>query len=294
MSGSRDKKYIMFIDETGTSKGPKPFTITGVIFEYKYCIDNDNGTASPLKQELNRFKNNCFGRTNLHLHLKQIITCEKPFTRDDGVTIRHLTNFWGRLPEFLGALDMKIISVTVDKSKLASYYTTPKDCYVVAFSHLMESFYSFLNAPNITTARIVLESRDENSNLTVQKAFFDIFNSGTASIDVEANKSKIKGFLFAKKDDIQYQSGLEIADLVCNPLSRARLGLVDAAPKNIKYGEENKIFKSLKSKLYSGNTSSADPLLDLRNWGFKKIPVVKRQRKWNDDSTTDIEVEYFI
>lgn len=292
-SRPKEIKYIMFIDETGTSNGPNPFTITGVVFEYKYCIDAKN-SPSQLKKELNKFKNNCFGKSSIHLHLKQIITCEEPFTPANGVTIKHLQNFWGKLPTFLSSLDMRIISVTVDKTKMGTYYNNHKDFYVVAFSHLMESFFSLLDDPHVTSARIVLESRDDYSNLKVQKAFFDIFNSGTASIDVDSNREKIKGFIFAKKDDSNYQSGLEIADLVCNPLNRARLGLVDADPKNVIYGKENKIFKALKNKLYIGNATLPDPMQDLRNWGFKKIPVVKRQRKWIDDSKEGTDIEFFI
>lgn len=293
-SKTRNKKYVMFIDETGTSKGPNPFTITGVIMEYKYCIDPEHG-VSPLKHELNRFKNNCFGTTNIHLHLKQITACKTPFTVSEGVTLRHIANFWTRLPNFLNGIDMKIISVTVDKTKVEQYYSTPKDYYVVAFSHLLESFYSFLNNSDVESARIVLESRDEFLNLEVQKAFFDIFNAGTATVDVQMSKNKIKGFEFANKTDATYQSGLELADLVCNPLNRARLGKIDANPTNFRYGKENKIFKALKEKIYIGEgVSIPDPTFDFRNWGFKKIPVVKRQRQWEDDTNVNKEIEYNI
>jgi hypothetical protein len=124
----------------------------------------------------------------------------------------------------------------------------------------------------------VLESRDDYQNLLIQKAFFDIFNSGTVHLNVIDNSDKIKGFVFAGKEDQLYQSGLEIADLVCNPLSRLRRGLKkEVNPRNVTYGENNPIFSAIRNKIFIGN-----PEHDFRNWGFKKVPIVKRLRIWEN------------
>jgi hypothetical protein len=277
MSQKNDKKYIMFIDETGKPSGNSPFTVTGVVMEYKYSVEN-NGSQSALKRKLNRFKNECFGKTDIHLHLKQILTAETPFSKDDGVTIRQLRNFWRKLPDFLADIEFTIISVTVDKDKLKQYYLTPKDPYEVAFAHILEAFYSFISLHNASSARIVLESRDDYQNLLIQKAFFDIFNSGTVHLNVVDNSDKIKGFVFADKQDTKYQAGLEIADLVCNPLSRVRRGLKEVSPRHVEYGDDNPIFVAIKDKIFVGNTSH-----DFRNWGFKKVPIVKKIRPWQNN-----------
>lgn len=263
----------MFIDETGTSTGSNPFTVTGVIMEHKYCI-GDGGHSSPLQKKLEGFKNICFGKTNVHLHLKQILSAESPFSLVD-VTKKQIGDFWDKLPTLFNDLDFTVISVTVDKKKLSEYYLTPKDPYEVAFAHILESFYSFISLNNAKSARIVLESRDDNQNLIVQKAFFDIFNAGTVHLNVKDNSDKIKGFIFADKRDSKYQWGLEVADLVCNPLSRARRGLKDVNPKYYEYPADNPIFKSLQSKIFVGNHQH-----DFRNWGFKKVPIVKKMRPW--------------
>lgn len=42
------------------------------------------------------------------------------------------------------------------------------------------------------------------------------------------------------KEDADYREGLEIADILCNPLSRARRGLIEANPKCMQYGEKTK------------------------------------------------------
>ncbi|MDK8643448.1 DUF3800 domain-containing protein [Niallia taxi] len=271
---AKKKKYIMFIDETGDGI-TTPFTLTGAIFEHKYCIDQNE--ESELKEKINKLKVDCFGTKDIVLHLNDISRGLKAFK---GFPNDKRTKFYEELPAFLKGLDFKIVSITVDGAKMSEYYTTPKkDHYVIAFTHLMEAFYSILSPAQIESGRVVLESRDDNENLSVQKAFFEVFNKGTLHVDVEEQREKIKGFTLAPKGDPVYQSGLEIADIICNPLSRVRQGKIEAAPKCMRsYGNENKIFKAIKDKIYVGNPSH-----DFRNWGFKKVPIVKKKREWIDD-----------
>lgn len=282
---SRAKKYVMFIDETGIPEKEGPFTVTGVIFEYKYSFDNlEAGTTCKLKKELMDFKLDCFNNKNIHFHLKDIASGSHDFSKEKGIEKSQLIRFWNNLPDFLSRLDFKIISVTVNKKKLRDFYHTPKDPYVVAFSHIMESFYSFINNEEVESARIILEARDDFKNLKIQKAFFDIFNSGTTHMDIDIARSKIKGFRFEDKQ--VGLAGLEIADLVCNPLSRVRRGLVEANPRSIFYGKENKIFNALRDKIYNKDIEQ-----DFRNWGFKLVPITKKNRIWTNEITDKITTE---
>ena len=148
--------------------------------------------------------------------------------------------------------------------------------------HILQNFYSFIDNEEVESAKIVIEGRDDYSNLLVQKAFFDVFNNGTTYLNVKQRlRNKIKGFVIAKKGDSIYQAGLEIADLLCNPLCRVRQGKIELNPKCMKkdeYGTENKIFKVIKPKIYC-----KDDITDMRNWGFKKVPIVKKKRDWIND-----------
>jgi hypothetical protein len=275
------KKYVMFIDETGSADlnmMDQPFTLTGVIFEHKYAIDHD-GKEAELNKMVRSLKHKCFGTDQIALHLDHISRGKgqyKTIPNDKRLT------FYNELPSFLSTLQFNIISVTVDKAKLKEYYNPSKDPYIVAFMHVLTSYYSFINNNNTESARIIIESRDDAQNLTVQKAFFDVFNSGTIHLDVAHHlREKVKGFIIAKKDDHLYQAGLEVADLVCNPLSRVRRGLIEANPKCMRhgeYGEKNKIFSSIKDKIYTATGEQ-----DLRNWGFQKVPITKKKRDWVDN-----------
>ncbi|BCB39509.1 amidohydrolase [Bacillus cereus] len=278
----KKKKYILFIDETGISQSStEPFTLTGVIFENKYAV-NQEGDLSELHKKINVLKQQCFGTEDVLLHLDHISRGKGEFS---SFTPAQRAGFYHRLPNFLAGLDFKIISVTVDKSKLRQYFQAHKDPYVVAFIHILETFYSFLSQSHVENARIVLESRDDFENLLIQKAFFEVFNNGTMHLDFQGYREKIKGFILAKKGDSLYQSGLEIADLICNPISRVRKGVIEARPRCMSnYGNENKIFKSIKTKIYSPSDEK-----DIRNWGFKKIPITKKKRDWIDDPKSNDE-----
>jgi len=261
-------KYTMFIDETGTANGMDFFGVVGVIFKDSESYNQNRGVIPRLKQQVDSFKRACFGRDDFVFHLEEIAGNKEPFRSVDGVTRSQLTKFWNDLPSFLQGLDFKIIFVSVDKQVLNEYYKTPKDPYVVAFSHIMKSFLDFISAPQVESARIVLESRDDFHNFQVQKAFFDIYNSGTVHLDItDEIKKKIKGFLFLDKHN--YNAGLEIADLVCSPLSRVNRGLVEVNPKRIIYGKTNRIYPAIESKIYVGK-----PEHSKENWGFKKVPIV--------------------
>ena len=277
------KKYIMFVDETGTTSDRRsPFTVTGVIFEYKYAYQPDHAAqACELKSKLDSLKSQCFGRTDLVLHMRDLLNAQKAFSAKNGISNDQLQKFWDLLPSFLQELEFTIISVTVDREKLNDFYATPKDPYTVAFSHIMKSLYAFLSQPIVESVRIVLESRGERGDFQIQKAFFDIFNTGTVHLDVEPYKNKILSFTFSDKHHVHYQYGCEIADVVCLPLSRARRGLVEVKPKHVTYGNRNKIFTAIKGKLFSANANQ-----DVRNWGFKKVPIIKKHRLWHDDTNT--------
>lgn len=262
----------MFIDETGTStERDKPFSVTGIIFDNRFLINQ-------LGPSIEAFKSSCFGRKDIPLHLTKIVNVKEPYRVADGVSPEHLKKFWDDLPQFLASLDFQIISVTVDKPKLENYFATHKDAYEVAFAHIMKSFYSFLSSPDVVTAKIVLEARDDYNNFLIQKAFFDIFNHGTVHLNFENYKDKLKGFIFSDKVNPQYKYGLEIADILCNPLNRVRLGLIEAKPKHINYGHDNKIFRAIKDKIYVKDQDH-----DFRNWGFKKVPITKKVRLWVDN-----------
>lgn len=277
----KGKKYIMFIDETGSpdiNQLEQPFSVIGVIFEYKYCMDM-NDVKSKLKEQIDNLKNELFGKCDLILHMLDISSG----TREFGEFEKDVRcDFFRKLPDFMRELEFSIISVTVDKEKLRKYYTPSKDPYVIAFTHVLQNYYSFINKNNAESARIIVESRDDNSNLIVQKAFFDVFNNGTTLLDIDkCTKDKIKGFIMAKKGDPEYISGLEIADLLCSVVSRARRGLIEVNPKCMKkgeYGTDNKIFVAIKDKIYCPTNNEED----IRNWGFMKVPNVKKLRAWND------------
>lgn len=271
-----NKKYVLFIDETGSADDQDMFGMTGVIFEHKYAVADDN-SSSELKRRLDLYKQACFNNKNLTIHLNDISRGKKDFQI---FTAGQRALFIKSMPEVLNSLDFQIISVTIDKAKLNSYFSPSKNPYIIAFTHILEVFYMFIEKVNAESARIVIEARDDKQNLTVQKAFFDVYSNGTIHVNCEKYKDKITGFIIAEKGQGKYQYGLEVADLVCNPIHRVRQGKIELAPKCFKYPKENKIFRVLKNKIFSPSNE-----LDIRNWGFKKIPILKKERVWDDTPT---------
>lgn len=102
------------------------------------------------------------------LHLTDIARRKKEFK---DISEEQRKKFYDELPKFLASLDFTIISVTVDKQKLESYYTPSKNPYIVAFTYILQNFYSFIHINDVDSARIVIEARDDSKNLAIQKSF---------------------------------------------------------------------------------------------------------------------------
>ncbi len=43
----------------------------------------------------------------------------------------------------------------------------------------------------------------------------------------------------------------------------------------MQYGEKNKIFKSVRNKIYTPTSVN-----DIRNWGFKEVPIIEPVGPW--------------
>jgi hypothetical protein len=64
---------------------------------------------------------------------------------------------------------------------------------------VLQNFYSFISKNNVESARIVIDGRDDASNLKVQKAFFDVFNNGTTHLSIEKELRDMKKALWRIK-----------------------------------------------------------------------------------------------
>lgn len=269
------KKYVLFVDETGRAdiNLDEQFSLAGVICEYKYSVNSEN--ESELTKKLNEYKNEIFGREDLNIHLLDIINGKKEYKNIHRSKRR---KFISELHTIFKDIECTIISITVNKENLKAYYTPNKDPYIIAFSQLLQCYYSFIMNNKVDSAKIVIEGIEDKKDLHVQKAFFDVFNNGDAYLKInEQIQEKITGFIVAKKGDCKYKSGLELVDIICNPLCRVKSGKSEIYKKMFAdydrdYGQENKIFNAVKNKIYT--KTSVD---DISNWGFKEIPIINNE-----------------
>ncbi|HII4442023.1 DUF3800 domain-containing protein [Clostridium perfringens] len=257
-----NKKCIMFVDETGTvsiSETNSTFGLTGVIFNLKYYNE------SMFKENFMNFKKDVFGENPPNLHLVDIINGRRDFSN---INIETKKDFLRKIPMFLRNVDFDIISVTINKDELINNNILLKDIYDIALSELMDSYYAYIHKNNISTARIVLESREDDCNIVTQNAFFTVYNHGTLLRKSENNiKEKITGFILAPKGDIKYGAGLEIADILCNPLTRVRIGKKEISKRGLDHNN-NTIYDSVKDKIFNINN-------DVFNHGFKCLPSLQ-------------------
>lgn len=267
----RPKKYEVYFDESGLPDGNPGghFTLIACVIE--------KGNIEELNIRLQQFKEECFGNKNIILHLMDIHRKQNDFAIGK-VTNSQIAYFKKNIPKFLEKQKVIIFSATIDKERLHKYFKSPKDDYSIAFSHIMKSIYHFIDDEKVEQIDIYLESRNETSNFKVQKSFFNTFFNGNLHLEIKQElRKKIKRFVFKYKSD--NISGLQLADIICSPIKTIRVYGSDPEQldKKTDISLEVDIFNSIRNKFYN-------PLdfEDIKNWSFKKVPVIKKPGIWTD------------
>lgn len=264
MRYGRHKRCIMFVDETGVTDitdTNSVFGLIGVIFK----SNEINNYESEFYKQLQQLKQECFEDKFITLHLTDIIRKRSDFKC---MKVSQIQKFIDNIDSFINGLNIEIISITVNKQSLQKYTEDLKDIYEIAFAHLLESYYLHIKKYDIKSAKIVIEQRDDFENFLVQNTFFKVFNNGTTYFNINDElRSRIKGFILAPKGDEKYGCGLEIADILCNPISRIRVGYSnELSNSSLIEHRNNTIFNAVKNKIFNIDN-------DLLNWGFRFIPI---------------------
>lgn len=241
------KKYIMFVDERGflSTDINNNFSMVGVIFEYDYCVNLKNKQCE-LKTKLNQYKKEVFGSNSYNVFLDDVMLKETVIKKIDEKKRKEFVN---ELPLLFKSLKFTIIS-----SAMKQDVNNVKESYSIATKNLLESYYSFIMKKNGEVGGIIMEARDKTASHIIQQSFFDVYSERSKILSrLEGIQDKINTFIVSEKDNETYGSGLEVSNIVNNILFRVSNGLREIDSKLIsyvEYGDKEKIFKEVKSKIY--------------------------------------------
>lgn len=209
---------VLFLDESGdhnlirVDTSHPVFVLGGIIADKDYA-------EGQMQQQVNAFKQELFGNTDLHLHTADFTRQKNGFERMKDRSFCNL--FYTKLNELIDSLDIKIIACVVKKElHFQKYGMDAVDPYHLSLNVLVERF-CFEIGDNENSGAIIAENRDATLDRQLELAWLNLKVSGTKFLQAaDINKRIISLNLMSKKAKL---AGLELADAIVTPIAREML-----------------------------------------------------------------------
>jgi hypothetical protein len=212
---------VMFLDESGIHGLSRKhlesnypiFVLGGVIADRAYVRE-------VIEPEMNQFKAEYFGRTDIILHTVNMNegTGDYDFLADEGIR----NDFYNDLHQLLDKWDYKVIACVIKKPELvAKYGENANDPYHYSLNLLVERFCKELG-DDLDTGFICAENRGGSLDRELMQEWERLRTEGTYYASARRIDNRIVGLdLRDKKPNL---AGMQLADLVITPIGRHILG----------------------------------------------------------------------
>lgn len=213
---------VLFLDESGDHNlsviDPQYplFVLGGVIMDQGYA-------EGELTDQLNAFKDDLFGRTDIILHTADIARNRNGFEALKDVAFRK--RFYDVLNDLMRRLEYTAVACAIRKDEhLGQYGVAALDPYMLSLDVLVERFCFDIGATG-GGGVIVAEKRDPTLDRELELAWLNLKIRGTRYIRARDIDERLVGLnLRSKHDNV---AGLQLADLVVSPIGRHVLGKQD-------------------------------------------------------------------
>lgn len=217
---------LMYIDESGDHNlDPKKIDKSYPIFVLAGCVLEEDYYNSTFVPKFNAFKKDLFGDSNLCLHTLEMSRPEK--SKDKRYLLfrnkKFRAKFYLELNKLIKNTEFTLISCSILKTNyLSKYGLSALDPYLLSFDNLVNRLVFDLKN---NKGKIFAEKRHDNLDQQLEIAWLNIKVSGTNKAKPAEIKEKIENLqLIDKKTN---DAGLQLADLVANPIGRHVLKMKD-------------------------------------------------------------------
>ena len=206
--------------------------------------------------EIDQLKSECFGNTNVVLHLYDVKQKRGEFASLQNQQLRR--RFWSKMISLMRNWDYTVIACAIRKTDhRAKYGSSARDPYFYALEIIVERFALCLDEID-DAGLIVAEARRPDLDLGFQTNFNYWWSNGTGPhgtyLDASTIQVRISGAQLEKKS--ANIAGLQLADFVLSPIGRHLLGKPDGQGWQI---AEEKFRRDPETGSYVG-------------WGLKVLP----------------------
>lgn len=240
--------YSLYLDEILPNGPFKYFCLAGVV------IKEDNYVEKVIPS-INKIKNEVFGDTTVILHEQEIRKPERgtvfEIFKDEEVR----NKYWNSVVDFFATENFNVFSVSIHQDELERIYPGMRDKYFISLQVILENFVHFLLRVN-GKGNIMVESRNPSQNEQLQFHFHNLKANGTLFYEQRILQSHLGTISFPLKADNII--GLQIADMIPNPLNRELSEMKQKVPEPI--------IEAIKQKSYDGGIDQQ------QRFGIKIIP----------------------
>jgi hypothetical protein len=210
---------VLYLDESGDHNlqviDPlyPAFVLGGVLLDEAYAIGE-------LEVEVRRFKRELFGREDLVLHTADITRNRNGFEHLIDAAARD--RFYERLNALMRSLPFEVLACAVRKPEYRRRHgISAADPYTVGLRVLVEQLCHVVG-DQMDGGRIVAERRGPDLDRQAELAWAALQLQGAGEITPATVRARIVGLEYHHKAD--NVAGLQLADLVVNPIGRHLLG----------------------------------------------------------------------
>lgn len=239
------KEYTLYLDEILPLQNLKYFCLAGVIIEGDHY-------QKEIVPAINKIKRDIFEDENIILHESNI---RRPQAGTDYMKVKKPAArnlYFTKINEFFTQKEFVVLGAALHGSNAESIYPNHRDRYFVCLQIILENFTHFL-MKNDATGKILIESRNPKQDEQLRKHFNNLrFTTGTLFYNPKDISRYIKSIDFPSKQENNI--GLQIADMIPNPMNRQLSGMSQVVPD---------LINVITSKIYDGNVNNA------RRFGMK-------------------------
>ncbi|HDR7327125.1 TPA: DUF3800 domain-containing protein, partial [Bacillus toyonensis] len=145
-----------------------------------------------------------------------------------------------KINELFQNQNFHVLGVAIHEQDLERLYPNLRDKYFISLQVILENYVNFLER-NDGIGNIVIESRNPKQNQQLQNHFYNLKATGTLFYEQSVLQKHLGTISFPLK--AENITGLQIADMIPNPLNRDLSGMEQKIPG---------LIKNIKQKVYDG------------------------------------------
>ncbi len=233
---------VMFIDESGDHNlDPNKVQPTYPLFILAGCIFEEKYYKEELVPKFNSFKKEFFGSDDIILHMVELT---RPHQSKDKRYLKlrepeFRIKFYTALNKLIKEIEFVLTACVIKKvDHVTKYGLEALDPYLLSFNVLLDQFIRQLEENE--QGKIIAEKRNDNLDNQLELAWLNLKINGTENVKGSEIKERVDNLYMAPKSSNEV--GLQIADLVANPIGRNLLNI----PRKLGHEVD---FEALQSKL---------------------------------------------